>query len=389
LNCSTAFSSTAKGYSRKLSSRHWPNHLANYLNSVDLEQPGAVALNSRLAVEKTAAAKRIPAFDFTKGALVLFMVLYHWLNYFVGLQGEYYNYLHFLTPSFIFITGFLISHVHFGKYGTGSARLSARLLIRGLKILALFVSMNLLIAIFLRNSSVRQAFFSGSLSADLYRIFVSGDVLIDGIGKAASFTILVPIGYLLISSAGLSLLCRFSRYTFHFACALLLLFVIFRQARGVQDLNPGLLMIGLLGVVLGYATSAQVATLVSHRLALCGAYCLYLAAVTIWGVPLPLMIAGVILTTTLIYIVGDKKGQMGLLRGHIVLLGKYSLFGYLSQILILQVLRYFFRVTELGTGTLLLSLLLGFALTMGSVEILDYMRPRVSGVDRLYKAVFA
>jgi len=27
------------------------------------------------------------------------------LNYFVGPQGQYYNYLRFLTPSFIFISG--------------------------------------------------------------------------------------------------------------------------------------------------------------------------------------------------------------------------------------------------------------------------------------------
>jgi peptidoglycan/LPS O-acetylase OafA/YrhL len=363
--------------------------LANHLNSVGLEEPRAVALGSRLTVEKAAAAKRIPAFDFTKGALVLFMVLYHWLNYFVGPQGEYYNYLHFLTPSFIFISGFLISHVHFGKYGTGSARLSGRLSIRGLKILAVFVSMNLLIAIFLPDSGVRQAFANGSLGSDLYRVFVSGDVLMDGIGKAASFTILVPIGYLLISSAGLLLLCRFSRYTFLFACGLLLLCVVFRETRGLQGWNLELLMIGMLGVVLGYATSAQVEAFVSHRLALCGAYGVYLVAVTIWGVPLSLRITSVILTTALIYVVGDKKGQPGLLRSHIALLGRYSLFGYLSQILILQILRRLFGSGDLGIGALLLSLLLGFALSMASVEILDCMRARVSGVDRLYKAVFA
>ena len=55
---------------------------------------------------------RISALDFTKGALVLVMVLYHWLNYFVGPQGDFYRYLSFLPPSFICITGFLISHVY-------------------------------------------------------------------------------------------------------------------------------------------------------------------------------------------------------------------------------------------------------------------------------------
>jgi peptidoglycan/LPS O-acetylase OafA/YrhL len=363
--------------------------LENQLKSVGLEVPAAVVLDTRLALEKPAAAQRIPAFDFTKGALVLFMVLYHWLNYFVGPQGVYYNYLHFLTPSFIFISGFLISHVHFGKYGTGSARLSGRLLTRGLKLLAVFVSLNLLIGIFLPNSGVREAFSGDSVGASLYKVFVTGYVLIDGVGKASSFTILVPIAYLLIASAGLLLLCRFWRYTFHVACGLLLLCVILREMRGLQGWNLELLMIGILGVVLGYATSAQIAALTSHRLAFCGAYCVYLVAVTIWGVPLSLRITSVILTTTLIYMVGDKKGQLGLLRSHIVLLGKYSLFGYISQILILQILRRFFPPGDLGMGALLLSLVLGFALSMASVEVLDRVRVRSTGVDRLYKAVFA
>ena len=130
-------------------------------------------------------------------------------------------------------------------------RLAGRLFIRGLKVLAVFISMNLLIALFLRESSIRRAFTEGILSDNLYTIFVSGNAVIAGIGKAASFTILVPIGYLLISSAGLSLLCN-STYVFHFACGLLLLYVAFLEPRDMQAGHPELLMIGLLGVVLGY-----------------------------------------------------------------------------------------------------------------------------------------
>src|SRR5579872_443944 len=76
---------------------------------------------------------RVPALDFTKGALVLIMVLYHWLNYFVGPQGDIYKYLRFLTPSFIFITGFLISNVYLSKYGIADPRIPRRLVQRGLK----------------------------------------------------------------------------------------------------------------------------------------------------------------------------------------------------------------------------------------------------------------
>src|SRR5690348_5413104 len=67
------------------------------------------------------ASVRDTALDFTKGLLVLFMVLYHWANYFLGFnfgpEGKYYDYLRFLTPGFIFITGFMISYVLLQRYG--------------------------------------------------------------------------------------------------------------------------------------------------------------------------------------------------------------------------------------------------------------------------------
>lgn len=81
---------------------------------------------------------RDAAIDFTKGALVLFMVLYHWLNYFLGPHGQYYNYLRFLTPSFIFITGFMISQIHLRRYANSGRSLPKRLFIRGLKLLSAF-----------------------------------------------------------------------------------------------------------------------------------------------------------------------------------------------------------------------------------------------------------
>ena len=48
---------------------------------------------------------------------MLFMVLYHWLNYFVGTYAV--NTMitfKFLTPSFIFITGFMISQIQLRRY---------------------------------------------------------------------------------------------------------------------------------------------------------------------------------------------------------------------------------------------------------------------------------
>src|SRR5260370_33099469 len=70
------------------------------------------------------------------------MVLYHWINYFIGPQWPYYFYLRFLTPSFIFITGFMISHVYLAKYDSADRRLPNRLFVRGLQLMALFLVLN-------------------------------------------------------------------------------------------------------------------------------------------------------------------------------------------------------------------------------------------------------
>ncbi|HEY1462593.1 MAG TPA: hypothetical protein VGF44_04170, partial [Terriglobales bacterium] len=69
----------------------------------------AISTIPPIVTEPTAAktAVRNPALDFTKGFLVLLMVVYHWFNYFVGPQAGVYKYIRFLTPSFIFITGFI------------------------------------------------------------------------------------------------------------------------------------------------------------------------------------------------------------------------------------------------------------------------------------------
>ena len=349
----------------------------------------SVAASNHMVVEQRSTTNRIPAFDFTKGVLVLFMVLYHWLNYFHGHQGDVYKYLRFLTPSFIFITGFLISHVHFSKYGIGNPQLSKRLLVRGLKLLGVFILLNLMIALLFPDSSISTIFFERSSFDNLNAIFISGNVYVERIGKTAAFTILVAISYLLISAAILSIVCKLFKYSFQVACGLLLLSVLVLDLRGILIPNLELLTIGLLGVVLGYASGAQIQKIVSHPYAVALAYCAYLAAITFWGVPFPLVVVGVCLTVILIYIVGAKSGEPGRLRRPILVLGRYSLFGYISQIAILQVLHRVLIHFNFGLVVLGLSLVAGVALTIFSVEIVDRIRPKSAAVDRFYRAVFA
>jgi hypothetical protein len=98
------------------------------------------------------------------------------------------------------------------------------------------------------------------------------------------------------------------------------------------------------------------------------------------GVPLSLMV---------IYLAGISRSDTGKIRSEVILLGKYSLFGYISQIAILQILAAGLHHINFGFAALSASFVAAFALTIISVEITDRLRTKVVSIDKLYKAVFA
>ena len=334
-------------------------------------------------------ASRIPALDFTKGALVLFMVLYHWLNYFITAQGAVYKYLRFLTPSFIFITGFLISQVYLARLSVPDSRLSWRLAGRGLKLLVIFVILNAGISLLLANSYNGQILFWHMSLRNIVAIYVTGNVWVVANGKAAAFYILVPISYLLLLSALLLPIYRLHKYVFHFVCALSFLAIPILLLLGVRTPNLELLAIGLLGVVSGFIPIRKIDAWSRHLLVLAIAYLGYLVAATVWDVNYWLQLVGVYLTLMLIYSIGIRSSESGFWTKRVILLGKYSLLGYIAQIAILQLLHRWLGHATLTPTVLILTCVLAFALTMASVELTDSLRERALSVDRVYKAVFA
>jgi peptidoglycan/LPS O-acetylase OafA/YrhL len=342
-------------------------------------------------VQATASSpkpQRIFALDFTKGALVLIMVLYHWINYFVGAEWQYYQYLRFLTPSFIFITGFMISNVYLSKYDAADPRLPKRLFTRGLKLLGIFVLLNVARTLIVPALSTGVVVNNPLNLRNIFIVFVSGNLLVVG-SKLVSFSILVPISYLLMFSGLLMFPYRYYRYTFHIVCALLLLVILILGLLGAQSQNLEFFTIGMLGVLTGFMPIAAINNFVRHPYLLGFAYLCYTVAITVWNVPFPLLIVGVCLSVMVIYLIGISGSESGVVRNEIILLGKYSLFGYISQIAVLQILAASLRHVNFGLVVLIVSFVAAFALTILSVEVVDRARARAASVDRLYKAVFA
>jgi peptidoglycan/LPS O-acetylase OafA/YrhL len=349
-----------------------------------------ITREAKVPVETRGASQRIPALDFTKGALVLFMVLYHWLNYFISPQGDFYRYLRFVTPSFIFITGFLISSVYLSRYDTSESRLAKRLLQRGMKIFGVFILLNVIISLLFRESYAGKVVFAQLSATNMVAVYVTGNTVVAEDAKAAAFYILIPISYLLLISAALVIASRFYKHIFHVVGLLFLLGVAALHWNGLQSGNLELVAIGLLGVILGYVPLASVNTLVSHQYAIVAAYLCYTIVITFWNVVYLLQVVGVCLTVLFIYLLGSKNdAEPGRTRRLIILLGQYSLFGYIAQIAVLQLLHRGLRYVDLGPGALGISFLGAFALTILSVEVVHRVRARSTAVDGLYRAVFA
>lgn len=330
---------------------------------------------------------RIAALDFTKGSLVLLMVFYHWLNYFVGPDLDY-RYLRFLTPSFIFVTGFLIAQVYLSRRDDARTNPAVRLFVRGAKLLGVFLVLNLVRSVVLPILAGTRVDSSEQLKPEnLWSIWVLGNVPITS-SKLVAFYILIPICYLLLLSGCLAFSHRVFQYTFHVAFTIGLSGVAFLALRDARSYNLEFLTIGLLGVLLGSFPIEAIDRFVARPVALVVGYCGYLAAITTWNVPFLLLMFGVCLSVGAIYYLGVRQVGPPILRSHLILLGHHSLFAYVMQIAILQVLSAVLRRVDLGAIETAVSFVLAFGLTAMAVEFLDLAKGRFSVVNRAYKLVF-
>jgi peptidoglycan/LPS O-acetylase OafA/YrhL len=326
---------------------------------------------------------RDSALDFTKGVLVLFMVFYHWMNYFVGIEGPVYPYLRFIPPSFIFISGFLLVNVYPTKYGLSSLKLYSRLLARGLKILVLFTLLNIVVNMLFSNS------YRGALPGVEAFVSNASAIYIGGNGRMI-FGILLPISYLLIVSTLIFFGMQASKHALSMVCVVSFICVSFMDYYAVSSPNLSLIAVGILGMVFGQYPLKQIADWAGHSWVLAGLYAGYLTAINIWGERYFLEVFGVCISVILIYGVGVKISLSRPIGSTLVMLGKYSLFAYIAQIGLLQVLQRGLANTDMDyVGLLTLSFLGAFTLTITAVWAVHQMCSKSLLGHKMYRMVFA
>lgn len=325
---------------------------------------------------------RDSALDFTKGTLVLFMVLYHWMNYFVGIEGPIYPYLRFIPPSFIFISGFLLASVYPTKYGLSNSRLYIRLLVRGLKVLALFTFLNMAANMLVPKS------YRGALPGVEAFVSNASAIYIWGNGRII-FSVLLPISYLLILSTLIFLGMQVTKHALTIVCVVSFICVSLMDYYGVSSPNLSLIAVGILGMVFGQYPLKQIADWAGHSWALAGLYAGYLIAINVWGERYFLEVLGVCMSVILIYGVGVKISRSRPIGSTLVMLGKYSLFAYIAQIGLLQVLQRGLATTDIHYAVLWgLSFIGAFTLTIFAVWAVHQICSKSFTGNKMYRLVF-
>ncbi len=333
-----------------------------------------------------AGRARAHALDAVKGVLVLSMVGYHALSIATAADAEVFRYIRFISGSFIFISGFVVARFMGERFAQEPAVTSQRLVARGSKIVALFTVLNLAIALSGIGNVAKQQLGLGGFIANVVAIYLWGD------GRMASFTILLPIGYLMmVTPAVLALFAR-APVVAPPALLALALALIAHPAVGDRSLNVDFMLIGLAGLALGTPPWAQ-------RLFEARTPALFVLAVALaatlwftgrWGGQGPLYVVGVALIFKLLHDSARQLLESGAVMRMATLLGRYSLFAYIAQIALIQ---FFFRASGAQRWSVGAEVALVCSVTVvllvASCVALDKLRLSSRLVDRSYRLVFS
>lgn len=338
----------------------------------------AVAVEIAGDSRKSRPVGRIGALDWTKGALVVCMVAYHAINY-SAFRPMAFKALGFLPPSFILIAGFLVGQVYATKYSLDTWKPYARLLVRGLKLLVLFLVLNVTHCIIIKRDVVDGLWEFADRAGT---IFVSGN------NREGIFEVLLPIAYFLILAPGLLWVrSRTKSAITLFAVAIFLLCVVLERG-GMTYKNLSLLSAGVIGMACGLVPIESIDRLAAKLLPVVGLYALYRLSSYFLGEIYPIQIFGAATSSLLLYGLALHLDCDSGTGRWVVLLGKYSLAGYLIQIPLIQILVLFHGKPGHWIGVFAVAMITT-ALLLLIVQGLNLMRRRNLIVDTVYKAVFA
>ena len=308
------------------------------------------------------------------------MVIYHIMNYFSTAGPKDFQYVRFVTGSFIFLSGYIISTFYESKYREDRLSTAKRLIVRGIKLLIIFSCLNILINLS-GIGNPKKVLAIRFFFENIFEIYTLGKA------KLAAFQILLPISYLLIISPLFLFLADYKKYIF----TVILFFLFYLSIFQTDSINLDLGAVGLIGLSIGLLiNNIDKIISIKSRMAIIG---LIIVTICLMGYLNGNLISyslGIMIILKLFYDFGLTINlEMKFNRG-IILLGQYTLVCYIMQIVFLQGLYRLLSKPRWGWGCENISILIatsGFLL--GLCMMIRYLRKQHKFMDRSYRFIFS
>jgi peptidoglycan/LPS O-acetylase OafA/YrhL len=332
----------------------------------------------------TSKPARIDALDMTKGVLVVFMVIYHSLNYSTQFYLAF-KFMAFLPPSFIIITGFLLSRVYLARYTANDFALHGRLLTRAAKLLILFTVLNV------GAQLVRSQNYHGP-SLGIAQFFSHWpDIYFRGAGRLVAFEILLPIAYLLLLAPLLLWATRLHRHVLPTLAVIALAGCAVLEHHGLLTSSTVFLIaVGILGMLIGRVSNAALDELARHTFLLVLAYAAYAivgAQIGNGGQGALQQVIGATIALAIVYGGSVAVGSEGWVQRRLIRLGQYSLVAYIAQIAILQLYSHVLGRPDPVSFGLAAMFFVTLASTVLLVETIDWAQTQSKPIHVAYRVI--
>ena len=149
-----------------------------------------------------------------------------------------------------------------------------------------------------------------------------------------------------------------------------------------------MLTFGIIGMCLGRIPLGKLERASRHWAIVLPLYCAYRVCSYMFTEVFPVQLAGTVLSLLILLGLALAFSEKGFAHRQCVLLGKYSLFGYIFQLLILQFLRRIIHTPEPMVTFAILTVITLVLTWLGTV-VLEKLRQTTRAIDVSYKLVFA
>jgi hypothetical protein len=323
--------------------------------------------------------------DFVKGAVVIAMAAHHSINYF---PSPYLStkYVHFVSGAFPFLAGFIVTYVILGKTvrADGGMMVGRRMVFRGMRLIVLCGILNVLLASSLGHLAKFGRIVGTGYSEYLLKLLWNGNY------REVSFSLLIPIGYVLIILGVFRLAHILKRFVLWSMTAILLVYCVCGDLGSTDPVYyADYVTLGMLGAALGFIPQATVESFCRKIWLVLPIYLISLSGVIFLGIPFCIFALNVLATLLLLYSVGLLLPMDGWFRAQVEVVGRYSLFMYLAQIIILFGLRLVFYRCLPDAANALCGFVAVCAAQVLVCKLVGRIRARYKICDRAYVALFA